>query len=82
MLYEVITGEPVFEVLRNVMGEDLDRAEGLAPALRDQGHALYVLPDAAWSRRIHGHFGNRVTNADPARASAILVKKTGRNNFV
>ena len=74
---DFINSEPVYDVLRNALAEDLDRAEVLAPAFERQDRALYVLPDAAWSRRIHGHFGNRVALVEPERANAVLVKKTG-----
>lgn len=72
---DFINGEPVYEVLRNALAEDMDRAEALAPALERDDCALYVLPDAAWSRRIHGHFGNRVAVMRPGRAHAVLVAK-------
>lgn len=74
---DFINSEPVFDALRNVLAEDMERAEALAPALQRAGGALYVLPDAAWSRRIHGHFGNRAAGANPDRANAVLVKKAG-----
>lgn len=74
---DFIDSEPVFDTLRNVLFEDMGRAEGLAPAVRAERYALYILPDAAWSRRIHGHFGNRIASADPNSATAVLVKRTG-----
>lgn len=72
---DFINGEPVFETLRNVLADDMERARGLVPASRSPRGALYVLPDAAWSRRIHGHFGNRLASSEPERATAVLVKK-------
>jgi len=74
---DFINSEPVFDVLRSALAEDMDRAEALAPAFERGDRALYVLPDAAWSRRIHGHFGNRVALVEPERANAVLVKKAG-----
>lgn len=74
---DFINGEPVYEVLRSVLAEDMERAGALAPAFRRADSALFVLPDAAWSRRIHGHFGNSIAIAEPDRASAVLVKKAG-----
>jgi len=74
---DFINSEPVYDVLRNALAEDMDRAEMLAPAFEREDRALYVLPDAAWSRRIHGHFGNRVALAKRDRANAVLVKKAG-----
>jgi hypothetical protein len=36
---------------------------------------LYVLPDASWSRRVNGVFSNRLAQAEPQRAHAVLVAK-------
>jgi hypothetical protein len=72
---EFIEGEPVFEVLRNACQDDLCRAETVAPALAEAGCALYVLPDAAWSRRVSGHFVNRLAQQYPGRAHAVAVAR-------
>lgn len=74
---DFINSEPVYDVLSNALGIDMEQAEALIPALEREDKALYVLPDAAWSRRIHGHFGNRVAITEPERANAVLVKKAG-----
>jgi hypothetical protein len=70
-----IFDEPVFEVLKQAGAEDLARAEDLAPEFASDAAALYVLPDAAWSRRINGVFGNRLAQAEPQRAHAVLVTR-------
>lgn len=67
--------EPVFEVLKQAGAEDLSRAEELQPEFADEAAALYILPDAAWSRRVNGVFGNRLAQATPQRAHAVLVAK-------
>jgi hypothetical protein len=69
--------EPVFEVLRSACSEDLHRASATQPVFADDAAALYVLPDAAWSRRVNGVFGNRLAHHAPQRAHAVLVAKTG-----
>jgi hypothetical protein len=33
------------------------------------------LPDAAWSRRVNGTFGNRLATANPARAHAVFTTR-------
>lgn len=72
---EFMIDEPVFEVLKNACREDLFRAEELKPEFASDSAALYVLPDAAWSRRINGVFGNRLAQENPQRAHAVLVSK-------
>ena len=69
--------EPVFDVLRGACGEDLYRAAATRPQFADDAAALYVLPDAAWSRRVNGVFGNRLAHDNPQRAHAVLVTKRG-----
>jgi hypothetical protein len=74
---DFINNEPVFEVLRNALADDLERAEALAPELERRRCVAYILPDAAWSRRIHGYFGNQLARGRPERAHALLVRKAG-----
>src|SRR5688572_22118341 len=74
---EFINGEPVFEVLRDAVLDDLDHALRTKPVLSDPKFLFVILPDAAWSRRVHGAFGNRLAQAIPSRALAVLVTKPG-----
>ena len=74
---DFIDGEPVFEVLRNALADDLDRAAALRPQAAGASAALYVLPDAAWSRRIHGLLANQLASRHPDRAHALLVSGHG-----
>jgi len=70
-----IFDEPVFEVLKQAGAEDLARAEDVQPEFETDGAALYVLPDASWSRRVNGVFSNRLAQAEPQRAHAVLVAR-------
>lgn len=72
-----IFDEPVFEVLKQAGAEDLARAEEVTPEFVTDGAALYVLPDVPWSRRVNGVFSNRLAQADPQRAHAVLTAKSG-----
>jgi hypothetical protein len=72
---EFMIDEPVFDVLKEAMREDVERAEDIPPQFADDSAALYVLPDAAWSRRVNGLFGNRLALSNPGRAHAVLVSK-------
>ena len=73
--FEFISGEPVLEVLRQGMADDLFRASELAAHGAGEAHALVVLPDAAWSRRVSGTLGNRLARQHPQRAHAVLTTK-------
>jgi hypothetical protein len=74
---DFVEGEPVFDALRTALAEDLDRARAVAPSAASARAVLYVLPDAAWSRRIHGLFANELARRDPDRAVAMLVARPG-----
>jgi len=74
---DFIEGEPVFEVLRIALADDIDRARAIAPEIAAEKAALYLLPDAAWSRRIHGHFAHQLARRHPQRAHALLVRRDG-----
>ena len=75
--FQFITGEPVFDVLRAARADDLYRAGELQPALATPQCAIYVLPEAAWSRRVNGTFGNQLASAHPERAHAVLTAGGG-----
>ena len=74
---EFINSEPIFEVLRDASLDDLDRALRIRPQLASAKYTVVILPDTAWSRRVHGVFGNRLAQANPGRAHAVLVAKQG-----
>lgn len=74
---DFIEGEPIFEVLRNAWQDDLSRARSVPPERAGEGYSVYILPDAAWSRRVSGLFGNQLAQENPRRAHAVLVRKPG-----
>ena len=74
---DFIDGEPVFDALKNALADDLDRAAAIKPQGAGGSAGIVVLPDAAWSRRIHGFLANRLARAHPRRAHALLVSGHG-----
>jgi hypothetical protein len=74
---DFIDGEPVLDVLRGALLDDLDRASRRRPEFSTATCAVIILPDAAWSRRVNGIFGNRLALTEPGRAHAVLVPKEG-----
>lgn len=65
--------EEAYGRLQAQSAQDMENALAVAPTLRTEAAALFLLPDAAWARRIVGSFANRLSAADPARAHAVLV---------
>ena len=74
---EFLDGEPVLEVLKNALADDVAHAVGIKPQAAGGNAAIYVLPDAAWSRRVHGFYGNQLALKHPRRAHALLVSGHG-----
>ena len=72
---EFMVDEPVFDVLKNAYCEDLAQAAQVAPEHASDSAAIYVLPNAAWARRVNGLLGNRLAQAHPTRAHAVLVTR-------
>lgn len=62
-----------FKRLEAGFHEDIGRADALCPIFQNSHCAAYVLPDAAWSRRVSGVFANRLANRHPDLAHAILT---------
>jgi len=63
------------QVLRDIgegMRDDMAQARQRRPAAVLPAGAIYVLPDATWSRRVRGVFGNELATAEPDRAHAVL----------
>jgi hypothetical protein len=71
--FRFIEFELLFEEIKQTRASDLEHARRLRPDKSSAGAPVYVLPDAAWSRRVRGAFGNELAAASPERAHAILT---------
>jgi hypothetical protein len=67
------TLDPAFERLRAGLHEDFERAAAIDPLIDTSTHYVTVLPDLAWSRRVHGPWANRLASEQPLRAHAVLL---------
>lgn len=74
---EFIARDEAFTRLETGYGEDMARATDLSPAVEDDAYALYVLPAAAWARRVSGVLANQLASAAPERAHALLTRRDG-----
>jgi hypothetical protein len=68
-----------FARLRAGFAEDMQAAESLAPCLEEPHAAAWLLPDAAWARRVIGVMANRLAVASPDRAHALLAPNASGN---
>jgi hypothetical protein len=79
--FRLMADEPLLARIDAARRDDLALAEALAPAHVLKRSAVYVLPDAPWSRRVRGVFGNELADRFPDRAHAILTRDA-RGAFV
>jgi hypothetical protein len=71
--FELIRREPLIARISQQRLADLERALETEPLRSLPTLEAYVLPDAAWSRRVSGTFANRLAERDPRRAHAVLT---------
>jgi len=64
---------PEAERLRRGFAEDLRQAEGRAPLLDMPAGRVFRFPNEPWARRVMGVYANRLANAEPERATALIV---------
>lgn len=73
--FDFINSEPGYQVLLNGYREDMAKASMLSAAYSDDGHALYILPDEKWARRVSGIYANDLAQQYPDRGHALLTEK-------
>jgi hypothetical protein len=69
-----------YEKLLAGYANDMAYARGIKPEYHSDAIAVYILPDAAWSNRVSGVFGNELANSNPARAHAVF-SHNGQGGF-
>jgi hypothetical protein len=70
---------PAIQSLRAAYGHDLRAAESLPPCFDESHAAAWLLPNAAWARRVIGVMANRLAVAAPDRAHALLAPNSSGN---
>ena len=71
--FRFMRNEPVFRQISEARRQDLKFAQQTKPEMALAGASVYMLPDAPWSRRVRGVFGNELANDSPELAHAILT---------
>ncbi len=61
---------------------DMEQAESLQPVSNDANTATFIMPNAAWARRVSGVYSNDLATANPDRAHAVLTEKENGNYLV
>lgn len=68
-----VRDEPAYATLHDGYQDDMARADALTPESADEHHAVFVLPNEAWARRVSGVYGNALAQQYPSRAHALLT---------
>ena len=79
---DFIEKSSAFAKLASGYNDDMARADSLQPFASDEYHAAYVLPDAPWARRVSGIYANKLANANPQRAHAVMTPNHAGNYTV
>ncbi len=72
--FDFIANESAYHTLRDGYLADLKAAEETRAAIEEETHALFILPDEAWARRVSGVYGNDLARKHPNRAHALLTQ--------
>lgn len=64
----------VFQTLSAGYAADMGSARACMPAEQRSSGAVFILPDAAWARRVSGVYANDLATAHPQRAHALLTR--------
>ena len=79
--FDFIKNEPAYKVLLDGYYEDISNAEAVKPVYESESHAIYILENESWAKRVSGVFANQLTQENPNRAHAMLTKNN-ENGFV
>lgn len=75
--FDMVSSEPAFQVLCNGFADDMAHVDSAMPEEERPSGRIYVLPAEKWARRISGVLGNRLAEASPDLAHAVLTSKPG-----
>jgi hypothetical protein len=78
--FDFISGKPdIFTQLQQGYQDDMALAQCMTPEYQSDAVAVFILPDAAWARRVNGVFGNFLANQHPSRAHAVITPNPGND---
>lgn len=75
--WHCLAQEPVLAKIRQGRADDLARASRIRPHNPCTHARVFVLPDAPWSRRVRGSWGNQLAQDFPDAAHALLTPVDG-----
>ena len=80
--FDFINNENGYQILLNGYEEDISNAKSIKPEYEDNSHALFILENEKWARRVSGVFSNQLAQNNPDRAHAMLTKNENEGYVV
>ena len=74
--FDFINNEVGYQRLRDGYYDDVKQAEQIDAEHLSDSHALFILPNEKWARRVSGVFANSLAQKFPARAHAMLTEQS------
>jgi len=71
--FDFIAESNVYQALNQGYVDDMKQAENLETHTQTLRTAIVMLPDAAWTRRVSGVYGNLLARQHPNRAHALIT---------
>ena len=72
--FDFINNETAYQTLVNGYHEDMKNAAEIDPVYKSETHALYILDNEKWAKRVSGVFANQLAQDNPNTAHAMLTK--------
>lgn len=72
--FDFINNEPAYETLVNGYHEDMANARAIQAEYESDSHAVFILENEKWAKRVSGVFANQLAQENPNRAHAMLTK--------
>lgn len=79
--FDFIKNEPAYKTLVDGYNEDISNAEAIKPVYESATHAVFILENKKWAKRVSGVFANQLAQENPNRAHAMLTKND-ENGFM
>jgi len=73
--FDFIQTDDAFKILLNGYTEDMSKAASVNAESKTEAGTVYILPDAQWSRRVSGIYGNDLAQQNPDKAHAVMTSK-------
>ncbi len=71
--FDFVSSSGAYQTLADGFASDIAQARELTADIEDDAVSVLLLPDAAWTRRVSGVFGNELARGMPDRAHALLT---------